>query len=216
MHKKLSLLVALISVSLLGFGQSNALRSGEKLYQKKDFSAAETQFKKAGNATGDYNAGNAAYQQGNYEAAARHFSRAATLDNAVSEKSDAFFNLGNTWMRLGQYQKAIVAYEKSLRLSPGRLDAKKNLQIAKRLLEQDDNPPPPPPPPPPPKTPPPRDYYVDKALNPRKKEEYTGPLTPEQALRLLQSIVVKQETESARQYREQVQSREPSRLKKDW
>lgn len=50
--------------------------------------------------------------------------------------ADAFYNLGNAHLAARDPAAAIEAFEQSLRLDPGKLDAKHNLELAQRLLEQ--------------------------------------------------------------------------------
>lgn len=62
---------------------------------------------------------------------ADNFQLAATLYNEVmaTEGTSAklYYNLGNTYYRLGQPGKAIIAYERALRLNPADDDARENL-----------------------------------------------------------------------------------------
>lgn len=117
------------------------MRQGDRLYDEKSWNAAETAYRKAGTgATAWYNVGNAAYQQGKYEAAAESFKK-ATVATTKEASSDAFYNLGNALMQQGKYKEAIAAYENSLRRQPNRFDAKKNLQIAKKKLKEQQAPP---------------------------------------------------------------------------
>lgn len=53
-------------------------------------------------------------------------------------KSDYFYNLGNTYFRLGQFPQALESYKKSLRLNPDDTDAKKNYELTlKKIREQE-------------------------------------------------------------------------------
>ena len=60
-----------------------ALRAGEEFYDQKKYAEAENAYGEApGDATAAYNAGNAAFQQGKFEAAIKHF-QAAALSNTA-------------------------------------------------------------------------------------------------------------------------------------
>jgi tetratricopeptide (TPR) repeat protein len=102
------------------------------------------------------------------------------LENALknaqtkTQKSDAFYNLGNALLRLGKYQKAIDAYENSLLNASNSPDTQKNLQIAKKKLQTP--PPNPPPPPPPPPIAAPQQRYLDQAPATPSREKPTGPI----------------------------------------
>jgi Ca-activated chloride channel family protein len=191
-----------------------ALVNGDQKYDRSDYDAAQTAYEKAGSALGFYNAGNAALQLKNLASAALNFQKAVELSNDKSLKSDALYNLGNTLMLQNKFPEAIKAYESSLRLNPNRPDAQKNLQIAKRS-----NLPPPPQPPPPPPPPPsnkPRQIYLDRALQPRQKEQAPAEIPAETARQILSKAVLKEEEKNAKAYRELSPANKPSRVKKDW
>ena len=75
-------------------------------------------------------AGTAAYQSGNYEAAAEKF--------ANPQSADSLYNRGNALARAGKLDEAIAAYEESLELQPEQQDASDNLELLKKLKEQQD------------------------------------------------------------------------------
>lgn len=196
------------------------MQEGDRYYDQKAWSKAEESYRKSGpGAAPSYNAGNAAYQQGKYDAAAESFKKGAAATTPEA-RSAALFNLGNTFLQQGKYKEAITAYENSLRQQPNRFDAKKNLQIAKKKLKEQENPPPPPPPqktpPPPPPPPKPQRNYLDRAQQPPKKEVPSGGLSPDAAKQILTTIVAPDEQKSAREYRQLAPSTKASRVKKDW
>lgn len=209
------LLFALTAQSQADHGH---LRKGDRLYDKKDYQQAENAYLKAeADPAAPYNAGNAAYQQGKYEAAAGLFKKAAAIAPDMPAKAAALHNWGNALLQLSKYQDAITAYEKSLRAQPNQPDTKKNLQIAKnKLREQQEPPPPPPPPQKPPPPPPPRNNYVDRAQQPRQKELPSGAMTAAEARSLLDATINTEEQKNARQYRSLPPEARPARTKKDW
>ncbi len=73
-------------------------------------------------------AGTAAYNHGDYEAAIEHF------NDPVN--ADSLYNRGNALARAGQLDKAIAAYEQSLQHQPDQADARENLELVKKLQEQ--------------------------------------------------------------------------------
>ena len=161
----------------------------------------------------------ALYQQGKFAEAAVLYQNAARTAAAPPAQASAFYNLGNAYLRAGQYAQAIEAYEHSLRRQPNQPDAKKNLQIAKLKLREQQEPPPPPIPPPPPPPPPkqrPRNNYLDQASIGQKREVPAGGLTPETARSLLETRVTRQEQQNAQAYRQLAAPNRPSRVKKDW
>jgi Ca-activated chloride channel family protein len=84
-----------------------------------------------------YNAANTHYRLEDYEQAQGEIEQAL-----VSEESEhgldenSFYNLGNTFFQGEQYEAAIEAYKETLRLNPDDLEAKQNLELALRQLQQ--------------------------------------------------------------------------------
>ena len=76
------------------------------------------------------NAGNAAYRAGNWSLAVKKYS-GITVSNA-----DLFYNRANAHFKNGQTGKAIVYYNRALRIKPRNTDIRKNLDNA-RLARAD-------------------------------------------------------------------------------
>ncbi|OOG47752.1 tetratricopeptide repeat protein [Rhodanobacter sp. C01] len=72
--------------------------------------------------------GAAAYRAGDYPSAAQALQQAPG--------SDAAYNLGNALAKQTQYQQAIAAYDRALKLDPGNADAKANRQAVEDWLRQ--------------------------------------------------------------------------------
>lgn len=115
------------------------LRSGGKLYQQKKY----------GQALGKYNAilqenpsdpeaalgaGAAAYYLKDYAAAQAAFTQAAETN--FPRQQDALFNLGNTYYRAGNTEKAKQTYRQAILKNPQDKEAIHNLQL---LLENNQN-----------------------------------------------------------------------------
>jgi Ca-activated chloride channel homolog len=205
--------IAGIIPSLQAQAEHRAALRGDNYFDKKDYSRAETAYVQAKNS---YNAGNAAFQQGNYTSAATYFATAADKSTDAGQKADAHYNQGNALLAAGEYAAAVKAYETSLRQKPNQPDAQKNLQIAKKLLRENNDPPPQPPPPPPPKKmPPPKKQYLDQANPNARKPVFTGAMTAEEARRQLENTS-SEEQKNALEYRELRTSNKASVVKKDW
>ncbi len=188
------------------------LRIGQRLYDEGQYARAEAEFMRAGDdPIALYNAGAAAFQQGKYERAAQLFQKAAAAPSVM--RADALYNAGNAYLRAGNYAAAIRAYEHSLRLQPAQSDAKRNLQIARNLMQPE--PPVPPPPPPLPPPPPPPSPFLDPPRPLRPPEAPTA--MPEAEVRqwLLQ-VVEPQEGKSARLYRQMAPRTDTDRQRKAW
>lgn len=129
-------------------------RAGNKAYRGKHYSDAETSYRKALTADStyykaQYNLGNTLYRQKNYGSAAEHFSSALQNSNmSKSERSRAYYNLGNSQLQSGlqerdgkgggmeNFQKAVQSYQESLKLNSKDKNAKYNLSYAKKMLVQ--------------------------------------------------------------------------------
>lgn len=67
------------------------------------------------------------YRQGDYEGAVEGYEGVLA---AGFSSADVYYNLGNAYYRRGQTGRAILNYERALRLSPGMRDARENLALA--------------------------------------------------------------------------------------
>lgn len=93
-----------------------------------------------------YDLGATALRMGEYEAARPHL-EAAAADGDRRTRQWAYYNLGNSYLepvvrdsaedRLGALTSAIVAYKRALLVDPEDGDAKWNLELARRLLEEE-------------------------------------------------------------------------------
>jgi len=71
-------------------------------------------------------AGNEAYAEGEYETAIEHYLAVAEHGKSVA----LHFNLGNAYFKTNQVPKAILHYERALRIDPSDADVKYNLKLA--------------------------------------------------------------------------------------
>jgi Ca-activated chloride channel family protein len=104
----------------------NQGQQGQILYDKGDYKGAMQAFDTP------YRRGIAAYKAGQYDQAAKSFSQ--VQDPKV--KLSAQYNLGNAQMMQNQPERAISNYESVLKQDPTHTGAKHNLEIAKKLLQE--------------------------------------------------------------------------------
>lgn len=113
-------------------------RAHEALTDERVDDAAEL-FDAAGRIAPDdplvrFNAGTGALLAGRDDAAGEL--QAATTLAPPKLAPRALYNLGNAQLSQGEAAAAVEAFKSSLRLDPGQLDAKHNLELALRALEQ--------------------------------------------------------------------------------
>jgi Ca-activated chloride channel family protein len=84
-----------------------------------------------------YNAANSHYRLQDYEQAQGEIEQALVgEERQVDLDQSSYYNLGNVFFETQQYETAIEAYKEALRLNPDDLQAKQNLELALRQLEQ--------------------------------------------------------------------------------
>lgn len=116
-------------------------REGIAHYNEEHFDKAAQKFNEAevedpDNPTVRYNAGNAKYRLGRYEAAIEDYGKVLSGDSPPEIKQKTWYNQGNAWFRLGALDRAMESYKKALELNPKDEDSKFNYEYAKRQLEQ--------------------------------------------------------------------------------
>jgi Ca-activated chloride channel family protein len=84
-----------------------------------------------------YNIASTHYRQGMYPEALQFLQQALT--NTGDELAQhSFYNSGNTFFQMEQWESAVEAYKEALRCDPGDMDAKYNLELAlQQIVEQE-------------------------------------------------------------------------------
>lgn len=89
---------------------------------------------------GQFAEAKAAFQRPDWQAAASYragdYEKAAQLYEQLNTK-DGFYNAGNAYAHQGQFEKALAAYDKALKLSPNDEDARFNRKLVEDLMKQD-------------------------------------------------------------------------------
>jgi Ca-activated chloride channel homolog len=116
------------------------LRQADRNYFNNDYKKAEENYTKAQQAQrtskGDFNLGNAVYQQQRYDDAAKQYDDVIAKTQDKQLKFNSLYNKGNAHFWKKEYDKAIDAYKNALRMNPNDTDTKKNLALAQRFLQQ--------------------------------------------------------------------------------
>jgi len=113
---------------------------GNRLYEQKKFDDAlkmyvDAQATRPGAPELHYNIGNVLFRKKEYDKAVEEYLRAQAAPDPVLSEA-ALFNRGNALMMQGRLEDAIQAYVQALRARPDDTDAKRNLELALRLLDQ--------------------------------------------------------------------------------
>jgi len=116
---------------------------GNRLYDSEQHEAALKCYRSAievdsTHAVPHFNAGDAFYRLGKYREGASEFARAIT-SQSDSIAAMSYYNLGNALFKAGDLQSAVEAYKRSLLINPCDEDAKYNLELALKLLEEQQN-----------------------------------------------------------------------------
>lgn len=151
MNYKLICLFIIGSFSNFVMAQLNEkleLNEGVKSYEQGDYKTAEQHFLNSFNenpeySTAIYNAGNAAYLDGNFESAREYYDQYINTIENKNEKAEALHNIGNTYLKNFKEKKdgkslaeSINFYKESLRNNPSDEDTRYNLAYALNQLQQ--------------------------------------------------------------------------------
>ncbi|MBO7457761.1 MAG: VWA domain-containing protein, partial [Paludibacteraceae bacterium] len=136
----------LILCSLSTFAQREAgdVRRGNKDYRKQNYTEAEVDYRRGLEKNKDsyevhFNLGDALFKQDKYADAQTEFETAAKMLDKKSDKeryAKAMHNIGNCNFAQQQYDKAVAAYQESLRCNPKDNDTRYNLVKAMEMLQQ--------------------------------------------------------------------------------
>lgn len=137
---KFVFILATLSVSLSAQSYKDLNEEGVRAYSKNQYDSSLHLFEKALEERPEekiinFNLGNSFHQRGNYDQALAFYENAATASDSLLA-AESFYNIGNTHYRSGQLEKAIEAYKKSLEYNSADEDAKFNLELAMKKLEE--------------------------------------------------------------------------------
>jgi len=81
-----------------------------------------------------WNKANKAYADGMWTEALEAWH---AIDEAGLQSPELYYNIGNAWYKSESYAKAILYYERALKLDPSYSDARYNLEVAKAFVQDD-------------------------------------------------------------------------------
>ena len=73
-----------------------------------------------------------AYTDGNFAEASKAWT---SIEESGQKSAKLYYNLGNAWFKQGDYSKAILNYERALRLDPSYSDARYNLEFTGNFVQ---------------------------------------------------------------------------------
>lgn len=117
------------------------IKEGNDLYNQKKYADAEKSYKQAtglnkNSYNGNFNLGDAYYQQGKYEEAAAQFQALTHKEMGRDSLAKAYHNLGNCLLKSKKYQESVDAYKNALKNNPNDEDTRYNLACAQQYLKQ--------------------------------------------------------------------------------
>ena len=134
-------LLAAAAIGMLTAVRSQATRSPDDLYRKGRFAEAEKAYAQSDmdnpkDLRYRYNRGCAAYQSGDYQAAAAAFASVLRRSQDDDLRFKAAYNLGNAAYKRGDFQSAAQHYKQAIAQDPSSEDARHNLELAVRALQK--------------------------------------------------------------------------------
>ena len=114
-----------LSVSLVGFGQDSVIK--DSALRSDSISADPLMITDNVPEVISKSAGDSAYVKEDYATAAQIYE--GLLSDG--ESADVYYNLGNSYYKLGEIAKSILNYERALLLQPGNGDIRANLEVAR-------------------------------------------------------------------------------------
>jgi len=134
-----SLSVLAIAAGAIAGEVESLVKEGNSAFRQQQYDAALERYQMAEaerpeSPEIDYDIAGVLHQQEKYEEAIERYNKALNSQDA-SLHPWAQYNLGNTYFRMDDYANAITAYQKALEADPSDLEAKFNLELARRKLK---------------------------------------------------------------------------------
>jgi Ca-activated chloride channel family protein len=136
------LLMAAVALTGCGSSAESLNNQGNEAFVEQDYEGALTAYLQAEEdapevAEPHYNAANAHYRLEDLEQAQLKIEEALVGEERQENlDQNSYYNLGNVFFKGEQYEAAIEAYKEALRLNPDDVQAKQNLELALRQLQQ--------------------------------------------------------------------------------
>ena len=140
----LFVMIIAFPLSLVAQSDKDLVRKGNREFSNGEYNEAEINYRKAldknsANTTAQFNLGDAMYLQEDYEKAAEVFSKTELKGKTSVEKSNVYYNYGNSLLKAGKGNEATAAYKQALRENPKNEEARYNLEYLRQKEKQDQN-----------------------------------------------------------------------------
>lgn len=113
------------------------IQKANQLYSEKKYNEASTEYRKLpATAQSLYNLGDALYKDKKYQESIDTYKKVVTEDAELERKK--LHNIGNSYVKLNELQKAKEFYEKSLKIKEDK-ETRENLDIVNKELEKQQN-----------------------------------------------------------------------------
>ena len=145
--KKIIVILACLfiaSTSLFAQKEASDVRKGNREYKKQNYTEAEVNYRRGLDKNKDgyeahYNLGDALFKQDKYADAQAEYETAVKLLDKEKDSeryAKSMHNIGNCAFAQQQYDKAVAAFQESLRHNPSDNDTRYNLVKSMQMLQQ--------------------------------------------------------------------------------
>jgi tetratricopeptide (TPR) repeat protein len=152
-HYIIALLLLVATVSAFGQKERRFIRQGNRQYERAvansdstrvdsvGFSKAEIDYRKAlekkpGDYKSQFNIGNSLFKQNKMAESSSQFEQVLESGTTKEDKGKTWFNYGNSLLAQQKLDESIDAYKNALRNNPNDLEAKYNLEFARKMKQQ--------------------------------------------------------------------------------
>lgn len=139
----LTVLWMIFSLQMMAQSTHQLLREGDKAYGKKSYEEALKKYESAATDAdpnqadkAKYNQGNAQYQLQKYDEALKQWEGLNPNNLTPKQQSHLWYNKGNAHYQKQAYPQAADAYKQALKINPKDFDAKLNLALTNRKMQQ--------------------------------------------------------------------------------
>lgn len=144
MKKALNALLAFLTSLNIGLGDQLAFKNNEAnlKVEEEQYSEAlkgyrDAQIESPTNSTLNYNIGTVYLKQDKFDEAVADFQMALVNAKDAELEAATYYNMGNAYFENGKWVQAIQAYKNCLELTPEDMDAKYNLEYARKKLKEE-------------------------------------------------------------------------------